>query len=159
VIAALILLLIILWQRNEALHTELAALSGRVESMQGELAQARENSSLLNAPDTTLRVMAGTKIAPQARATLAIDRRTGQTILYTSELPQAPAGKAYQLWFIADGKPLPGRVFTVDAQGRATLKDQAPPEGRQATLFAITLEPESGTQSPTGEKYLVSNAS
>lgn len=51
---------------------------------------------------------------------------------------------------------MPGKVFSTDDSGAGTLKDQIPPEARSAAVFAITLEPENGVQSPTGEMYLSS---
>lgn len=159
IIAALILVLIVLWKRNNLMQSQLAALSQRTQAMEGELARARENAALLTAPNTSLRVLDGTKAAPRARATLALDRRTGDAVLYAEGLPQTPSGKAYQLWFIADGKPYSGRVFTVDAAGRATFRTQVPAGGLQSSLFAVTLEQQSGVPSPTGEKYLLSATS
>ncbi len=69
-----------------------------------------------------------------------------------------PAGKAYQLWFLAGGKPLPGKVFSTDASGAGALTDQLPAEALKAAIFAITLEPESGVQSPTPPIYLSSGS-
>jgi anti-sigma-K factor RskA len=114
---------------------------------------------LFTTPDARVTVLAGLDAAPRARATLAYDRRTGRTQLYTYNLPPAPVGKAYQLWFIADGRPLPGKVFKTDAQGHASLRDQAPANLSDATVFAVTLEPEGGVSAPTGSMYLKGNAS
>lgn len=78
-------------------------------------------------------------------------------MLFAYNLPPAPAGKAYQLWFIADLKhPVPGAVFNTDQQGRAVMRDQVPEAGRNASVFAVTLEPAGGVSAPTGEKYLLS---
>jgi anti-sigma-K factor RskA len=99
--------------------------------------------------------LAGTKVMPQAHAMLAYDKN-GRAILMAKGLPPAPAGKAYQLWFIAGGQPMPGKVFTTDASGSGSLNDQTPPEARNSAVFAITLEPENGVKSPTGEMYLIS---
>jgi anti-sigma-K factor RskA len=92
-----------------------------------------------------------------ASAKVALDPQTGRAMLFAYNLPPAPAGKAYQLWFISDIKhPVPGGVFNPDAQGRAVLRDQAPEAGRSAAVFAVTLEPSGGVAAPTGEKYLLS---
>ncbi len=80
-------------------------------------------------------------------------------MLFTEGLPPAPADKAYELWFIANGHPLPGKVFTVDKAGRATVSDQVPPEAREKAVFAVTLEPRKGASAPTGPIYLSSPAS
>jgi hypothetical protein len=40
------------------------------------------------------------------------------------------------------------------------MYETIPPEGRStAAIFAVTLEPASGTSAPTGEMYLKSSAS
>jgi anti-sigma-K factor RskA len=80
-------------------------------------------------------------------------------MLMADNLPPAPAGKAYQLWFISGNKPVAGTVFTPDARGHAEVRDQAPAEGRDASIFAVTLEPSSGVSAPTGDKYLLGAAS
>jgi len=99
--------------------------------------------------------LAGTKLVPEAHGMLAYDKN-GRAILMAKGLPPAPAGMAYQLWFIAGGQPMPGKVFRTDASGAGTLKDQVPAQARTAAVFAITLEPEKGVQSPTGQIYLSS---
>ena len=83
---------------------------------------------------------------------------SGRAILMAKGLPAPPAGKAYQLWFIAGGKPLPGKVFTTDASGAGTLTDNVPSAAMNSPIFAITLEPAGGVPAPTGAIYLSSGA-
>jgi anti-sigma-K factor RskA len=97
----------------------------------------------------------GTQVMPGAHAMIAYDKN-GNAVLMAKGLPPPPAGKVYQLWFIAGGKPMPGRVFTTDAAGAGTLNDQIPAEALSAAVFAITLEPKDGMPSPTGPIYLSS---
>ena len=75
---------------------------------------------------------------------------------YKADLPPPPAGKVYELWAIAGGKPLPAGLFTVDAEGKGSLA-VAPLAGvATVEVFAVTLEPAEGVQSPTGAMYLAS---
>lgn len=166
VILALSVALATLWTRNNQLTAELARLSARTRETEQQLAETRrefarqlEVAEVLSAPEAQVTMLAGTEAAPRAHAAFTYDRRTGRAVLYTSGLPPAPAGKAYQLWFIAGGRPLPGGVFTPDAQGRATLHEQMPPAGLDAQTFAVTLEPAGGTPAPTGGKFLVGSTS
>ncbi len=69
-------------------------------------------------------------------------------------LPPCPEGHAYQLWLIADNKPLPGGTFKTDAQGRARMSDRLPPD-HSAPAFAVTLEREGGVPAPQGDIFLV----
>ena len=160
-VAALLLSLLLLWQRNSALQNEVAQLSANANKSAQELARTRADRELLAAPEAHTATLAGTKMAASARARLTFDERTGRAMLMAADLPPAPAGKAYQLWFIASGKPpMPGSVFQTDASGHAEMHDIVPPEGRaSAVVFAVTLEPASGMSAPTGEMYLKSSAS
>lgn len=158
-VAALLLSLLMLWQRNNRLQNEIAQLSANANQTAQELARTRADRELLAAPEAHTATLAGTKMAARARARLTYDERTGRAMLMAADLPPAPAGKAYQLWFIAEGKPpMPGHVFQTDASGHAEMHDIVPPEGRRAAVFAVTLEPASGTSAPTGEIYLKSAA-
>ena len=77
-------------------------------------------------------------------------------MLMARGLPSAPKGMAYQLWYIKDNQKMPGKVFRTDEAGNGMLEDQMPMVAREPPVFAITLEPESGVQSPTGSIYLLS---
>ena len=159
VFIALATSLLVLWRRDNAGRAEIARLTSRLNQAQEELAREREALGLLATPEARIIDLTGTDVARRAHARLAYDRRTGRAMLFAYDLPAAPQGKAYQLWFIAGGHPLPGHVFTTDATGRAVMQDQVPVEGRNATLFAVTLEPEKGVSAPTGDKYLLGKAS
>jgi len=147
----------ILWKRDLELRMEVARLSREIRSQQSELARERDTIALLTTLDAQRTELVGTDQAKKARATFAFDRETGRAILLTEGLPVTPVDKAYELWFIANGHPLPGRVFTVDTSGRATISDQVPPEAREHAVFAVTLEPKAGVNSPTGPIYMSSS--
>ena len=165
-IAALSVGLVTLWQRNEQLRADLARLSAQLEETRSqlgqtrtELASARGEAAMLSAPDSHVAVLTGTEAAADARARLFFNEATGEAVLVAAKLPPPPAGKAYQLWYIAGNTPLPGPVFATDASGRGQLRGTIPPEGRRAALFAVTLEPAGGVPAPTGDMYLKGPAS
>ncbi|MDQ3133355.1 MAG: anti-sigma factor [Acidobacteriota bacterium] len=158
-IAALAVTLALLWSQNKALKTQLAQMSDSLRQTEQEIGSLRADRELLAAPDARAVALAGTKDATKAQARLTFDQRTGRAILVAANLPPAPAGKAYQLWFIAGGKPLPGGLFRPDATGHAELHDTVPTAGRNANTFAVTLEPQGGVPAPTGSMYLLSAAS
>jgi anti-sigma-K factor RskA len=166
-LVALAISLVVLWNRYDTTRLEMARLSDQLNQAQGELVREREQLAhqreaieLITTPNARMATLAGTENATTARAKLVFDRNTGRAMLMADNLPQAPAGKAYQLWFIAEGKPpMPGQVFTPDASGHAEMRDEVPAEGRNATVFAVTLEPSKGVPAPTGPKYLLSATS
>lgn len=135
-----------------------AVLWRRLDRAEVRLARAERVEAMLASSETRVVILQGTAEAPDARARIIINHRTGETILYSFALPPAATGQAYQLWYIADGRPLPGATLTTDAQGHATLRQQAPSGGVTADAFAVTIEPATGSLAPTGAKYLISPA-
>ena len=159
--------LVLLWNRYNAVRQEFVQLTDRWEVAQGELRRDREQLArqqeaitLITSPNAKVSALAGTDVATRAHGKFVFDRDTGRAMLMAYDLPPAPSGKAYQLWFIAEGKPpMPGRVFNTDSTGRAEMSEQLPSEARAATVFAVTLEPSGGVPAPTGAKYLLGSAS
>lgn len=163
---ALLIGVVVLWRRDARLQREVAALSRQLNAQQRELARDREAAArqrdaiaMLTSPNMKRMELAGTQTAQNAHGAFVLDPKTGHAMLLTSGLPATPPEMAYELWFIADGKKMPGKVFTVDAAGHAMISDQVPMEARERGVFAITLEPKAGVTSPTGPIYLISNAS
>ena len=156
-IIALAASLFVVWKRLNRLQDQMERERRTAEALAKELSDEREMRELLTAPGVRMTQLAGLGAAQSASAKLAVDPQTGRAMLFAYNLPPAPAGKAYQLWFIADLKhPVPGAVFNTDQRGRAVMRDQVPEAGRNASVFAVTLEPAGGVSAPTGEKYLLS---
>ncbi|HEV7474324.1 MAG TPA: anti-sigma factor [Pyrinomonadaceae bacterium] len=155
VFVALIVSLMVLWQQNRRTQNELAQISKEMRQAQAQLDHERAVVELLTSPDTHMSRLAGTTMAPTAHAMLAYDK-DGRVMLMAQGLPSAPKGMAYQLWYIKDNQKMPGKVFTLDEAGNGVLEDQLPMVARERAVFAITLEPEYGVQSPTGSIYLLS---
>ena len=165
---ALFLGIIVLWRREATAHREIAALSRQLNQQQRELqierdklGQQSEALALLNSPDAQKIALSGTSTAQTARATLVYDQKTRRGVLLIEGLPATPADKSYEVWFIPKGSaPIPGRTFTVTADGRALVSDTLPvAAGSAAAVVAITLEPKGGSAAPTGPIYLASTAS
>jgi anti-sigma-K factor RskA len=163
---ALLIGVVALWRRDARMQREVAALSRQLNTQQRELAHDRETLArerealaMLTSPNMKRMELAGTPTAQNARGSFVLDPKTGHAMLLTSGLPATAPEMAYELWFIADGKKMPGKVFTVDSAGHAVISDQVPLEARERGVFAITLEPKAGVTSPTGAIYLISSAS
>ena len=160
-VAALGITTAALMSRNSALSREVALLYDRLRESQTEttgvrtqLASERDLNDILASPDARLTQLAGKGEGARARATLAYERTTGRAVIFTAGLPPAPAGKAYQLWLIADNKKMPGGTFKTDPEGHARMSDRLP-AGESNPTFAVTLERDGGVQSPEGEIYLI----
>ena len=139
-LTALIVGLVVLWRENN--------------KIKNELAQAKEFVEMATTPGAQVKELRGVDLGSGASATLAYDK-SGRAMLIAHKLPSVPQGKAYQLWFIV-GKnpPMPGKTFSPDVAGTGVLREQMPKEAIDSAIFAITLEPEGGSDAPTSSIYL-----
>jgi hypothetical protein len=164
---ALLLGLVVLWRRDAASRREIAELARQLNRQQRELQNERDNVArqtealaLLNSPDARKMALTGTPTAQTARATFVYDEKSRHGVLLVEGLPATPADKAYEVWFIPKGlAPIPGRTFTVSANGRALISDILPNAAGSSSVVAITLEPRGGSTVPTMPIYLASPAS
>jgi len=137
-----------------ALSIGLAVLWRQNRTIKEQLARAQEFTQLVNTPGARVSELRGIEPGQSATAKLAYDR-AGHAILMVSKLPSVPQGKAYQLWFIVGNKPpMPGKTFLPDSGGNAVLQDEMPSDAVNANIFAITVEPASGSSAPTSPIYL-----
>src|SRR5207247_11230674 len=75
-------------------------------------------------------------------------------VMAVFDLPPAPAGRTYQLWAIAKGKPVSLGVFNTASDGRLTAALDVPP-GLAFELTAVTEEPAGGSPQPTQTPFPV----
>lgn len=83
------------------------------------------------------------------------DRKRNSAILNGFRLKPVPDGKAYQLWFIKDGKPVPSVTFKPEATGKARVEQVPVPTDGKVSAAAITVEPAGGSPQPTSPILLV----
>ena len=106
----------------------------------------------LLSPDIGTAALAATGQAPAARLYWSPSRR--RVVMAVFRLSPAPAGRTYQLWAIAQGKPVSLGVFNTAADGRVTAAMAVPP-GLTFELSAVTEEPAGGSPQPTQQPFLV----
>lgn len=161
-----VLLGVALYTQNQASRSQLAELNQKLENaeqklseLQAQLERERQERELLASPASAVFALNGTENMPTAKARLVFDPKTGKAMLFVEGLPDAPAGKVYQIWWITDPKkPAPGGTFKTNENGKGVLKDQIPPQFTNASIFAVTLEPEGGSTAPTSKPYLITQS-
>jgi anti-sigma-K factor RskA len=77
----------------------------------------------------------------------------------TADLPPAPEGKVYQLWFVTPDAKISAGLINLDKNGHGFTAVQFPPSVTQLAAAAITLEPEGGSEQPTMPIYALGSAS
>lgn len=111
--------------------------------------QAKEN--IMAQPGMELVMLQGVEKHPEAKAVVMWNRENKSVFLDVLRLPEAPAGRQYQLWAMVNGKPVSAGLYN----GRPL---QPLSTVNTAEAFAITLENEGGVTSPTLENLMVMGA-
>ena len=149
---AMIVVAAMVWNQNAKLKSSVAELQGLSEQQRFELEHARQVVDTLTAQDVQRVdvVQVGAK-QPPPQGKAIYSRQNNGLIFVASNLRPLAAQKAYELWIIpANGAaPIPAGVFKPDAHGGAMVINPPIPAGVEAKAFAITIEPEAGSTTPT----------
>jgi anti-sigma factor RsiW len=123
-----------------------ASLSSSLESERNALAKQARAAAILADRDST-RVSMGDSGE-------LVRTPDGDAVMVVRDLAAAPEGKTYEAWVIDTGGPVPAGLFEGGGQG-IVLLDHPVPEG---SMVAVTLEPEGGSDQPTGDILFGSGA-
>ncbi|MDF9798123.1 anti-sigma-K factor RskA [Catalinimonas alkaloidigena] len=141
------------WQVTESeLENYLAEnqnLTQEYQALRSDYDKLQEQQNILSSPNFTQVKLNGTDVSPSAYAVVYWNAESEEVYLHSTGLPTPESGKQYQLWAIVDGQPQSAGVFDLQNQ----LVDMQ--EIQNASAFAITLEPEGGSENPTLEAMYV----
>jgi anti-sigma-K factor RskA len=122
---------------------------------------AQEIVRMMNDPNAQHVTMTpvSAKAPPQPQVRTIYVRDKGHLLLTASNLAEPPANKAYELWLLpaSGGQPRPCGTFRTDWRGHGMMWHKMESAGVDAKGFAVTLEPEEGSQTPTMPILLASN--
>lgn len=149
-VAAVAIFAVRLVRQNNELRQDLAKAESDLSRQQVELQRAREIVMTLTSPDAQVVNVVETNKPPQPQGKAMYMRDRGNLIFIASNVPQPPTQKAYELWLVpVQGAPIPAGMFRPDARGSAMVINPPLPIGIEAKAFAITVEPEQGSSTPT----------
>jgi anti-sigma-K factor RskA len=138
------------WTQNSSLRRQVAILNERTLRQQAELQRTREIVSTLTATNAMTVTLVAAKTPPQPQGKVMYMKDRGSLIFLASNIPPVPSQKAYELWLIPmKGAPMAAGMFKPDAHGSAMVLNPPLPAGMEAKAFAVTIEPESGSSTPT----------
>lgn len=150
--------------------------SGQLAGLRAEARQAKEHSAelirlreavktlesdvaLASSPSVLVCSLRAAEHAPAGSSSLAT-----RAVLYVANdhqhwyftargLKESPSGQEYQLWFIANGRPMSGGTFSLKPGEAAHLSSATMPAG--TTAVSVTLERKGGSVLPSGPQVLV----
>ena len=95
--------------------------------------------------------MKGTDKSPQSLANIIYNPEQQKTYLDIKNMPAPPTGKQYQLWALVDGQPVDMGVCDIVLNNGF----QEVPFIPNAGAFAVTIENQGGSPTPTLEEMVV----
>lgn len=142
-------------------YNKYRSVSADLQLVQNELDKQKEANAgmsqdmhVVTDKNTQPVVLKGTPHAPDAVAKIFWVRNTGDVYVDPTHLPPPAAGRQYQLWAIVDGKPVDAGMISTK-KGVYTIQKMK--SFGRAEAFAITLEKEGGSPTPTmDEMYVIS---
>ncbi|HSS99623.1 MAG TPA: anti-sigma factor [Terriglobales bacterium] len=144
------------WRQSDSMALRLAKMQNQFSAQTIELQKASEIVATLTAPDAQVVNVAAPNTPPQPQGKAIYVRDRSSLVFIASNLPTPPSQKAYELWLIpTQGAPIPAGVFKPNARGNATIVNPPLPANVQAKAFALTIEPEAGSITPTMPILLV----
>lgn len=150
VAAALALVSVLFWKENTDLRQRVADLESQSSQQQSAIEEAKQVLATLIAPDAMRVTLVAAPAKPQPQGKAIYMRSRGSLIFMASNMGPLPQSKVYELWLIPmSGAPIPAGMFKPDAHGSATVVNPPLPSGVEAKTFAVTMEPEGGSSTPT----------
>ena len=134
---------------------QVVRLTEQARAQNIELTHLNEAFALMNGADTVVTSFGEKKPVPKGR--LYYNPSKG-ALLIASNLPPAPAGKAYELWLIPKAKgasPVRAGMFQSLNDGTVMRLMAGPIDANTNAAIAVTMEVEAGVDAPTGSILIV----
>jgi anti-sigma-K factor RskA len=134
---------------------EVVKLRGESRAQIIELTRLNEAFALMNGADTTVTSFGEKKPTPKGK--LFYNPSMG-ALLIASNLPQAPSGKAYELWLVPKAKgasPVRAGMFQSQIDGTVMEVMHGPIDANTTAAVAVTMEVDTGVDAPTGSILIV----
>jgi len=139
------------WMSNNSeTKKEIAKMQTENKSQQLAMQKMNQKMNMLSNPDMQMVMLKGVEKHTDSKAMVFWDKKTKEVYLNAESLPKAPKGMQYQLWAIADGKPVSAGMYSEEKDSKTALANIP-----KAQAFAITLEKQGGSAVPTMENMYV----
>lgn len=135
------------YKESQAAIAEKEILQKELNETKAQLTELRADANTIQKPGLKLTSLSGVPGSPEpaSQVTVFWDTTSKDVFLLVNNLPRPASGHQYQLWALLNGKPVDLGVFDI-RQEKLVLKMK---NVQQAQAFAITLEPEGGSEAPT----------
>jgi anti-sigma-K factor RskA len=129
---------------------EVQRLKNALDAERKASAHDREIVAMLKDPKAQQNILVPVNNSQQPQVKTIYVRDKGHVLVIANNLAELPSGKAYQLWLMTgEGHAMPCLTFKTDWRGHSMKLYSMDTAGVEAKGFAITIEPEGGSEKPT----------
>lgn len=134
------------------LENDRSVLAEELQVQRASLQRTTEQLAVITDPRRESILLNGVGSAIGSKARIYWDKASHQVHIDPLSLAELPAGKQYQLWALVDGEPVDAGVLINGANADAlqVMKDVP-----AAQAFAVTIEKEGGSPTPTLEAMVL----
>lgn len=146
--------LLVLLGLNVFSSLQIRELQQRQAELAEHLAEDQTAIAMLSYPSTqALPVVADIE---NVAGSMLVDKEKRIAVLVTWNLPEVQEGQTYQIWLVdSEGKRTSGGLFKpVEGQRYTTTTVWSPDPFEQYEGIGVTVEPEGGSEAPTGSRVL-----
>jgi anti-sigma-K factor RskA len=146
---------------SDTLKNQIAVVQSQSDQLRNQLSKENDKvyelariNQAIRSPNSRTIELAGQEVAPSSTANIFWDTNGNQWVV-AANLPPAPEGKVYQLWFVTAEAKISAGLIKTDPQGHAFTVIDVPKDLTNLAAAAITLEPAGGSAQPTMPIYTV----
>ena len=139
-----------------SLRNELKSLQAQTAQLQEEVAEQQEILAVIASPNAQTFAVAGTDHQPGSHGKLIADSETGSAVLVVAGLQPLESEKTYEFWLIKGETPVAAGIFEVNESGQAILKLSHAVTPGSYDAVGVSIEPEGGSEQPTGAIVMLS---
>lgn len=139
-----------LFNNQRSVDEKIAQLEVQKQYQKQIIEDLNQRWDIISNPNISIVNLKGVEKHKDSKATVFWNQSTKEVFLNAENLPETPEGMQYQLWAIADGKPVNAGMYSDEKDSKISLSNI-----ENAQAFAITLEKEGGSTTPTMENMFV----
>jgi hypothetical protein len=145
--ACLLIGVVVLSLENTRRKDELASVQSQLRQATNDRSRIEAVLQFLNEPGTQEVVFGKGQVQPP-HGRIFVNARG--VALIAANLPPAPTGKTYEMWFVPKtGAPIPAGLFQSDAQGNVLHMRNGAVDLSGTKAIAVSVEPAAGSSTPT----------
>jgi len=145
---------IMFYGKYDEANTNLQQTQQQLANVTDSNKNMKEDMSVVQSKYSEPVALHGMGVAPDAAAKIFWMKNTGDVYVDPSNLPDVPQGKQFQVWAIVNGKPVDAGMLLTSKKGDKYRIQKMRSFGK-ADAFAITIEKEGGSPTPTMNQMVV----